>query len=467
MTASEIPWVELAISLPLIGAVVTGRIRDPRRAFQAGVAFTGLTLALSIAAMIVFFTGTPYYSLQERLLGSAMFRLDELNAPLLPLVALLHFLTCVATPRSKMRRFSVGWSLTSESIRLAIFACQYPPLLLALLVLCVLPPVMELRNRREPVRAYAIHMALFVVLLIGGGAGLQLSGKGAFAGWASAAMMLAILLRCGMAPTHTWLIDWLERASFGNAILFVTPLTGMYAAVRLVLPVAPDWVLNTIGLASLVTTVYAAGMALIQNDARRFFAYFFLSQASIVLIGLELHTPAALAGSLSMWISSSLSLTGFGLTLRALEARIGRVDLTRFHGLYRRTPSLAIAFMITGLACVGFPGTLGFVAAELIVDGAVVADPVVGLGVVLATALNGMAVVRVYLLLFTGADEPSTLSLIMGPRERFAILTVLALVIGGGLYPMPGVASRDRVARTILAERAVTVPGAAVPAAGH
>ena len=42
--------------------------------------------------------------------------------------------------------------------------------------------------------------------------------------------------------------DWFEHASFGNALLFVTPLTGVYAAVRLVLPIAPDWVLQGIGL---------------------------------------------------------------------------------------------------------------------------------------------------------------------------------------------------------------------------
>ena len=43
----------------------------------------------------------------------------------------------------------------------------------------------------------------------------------------------------------------------------------------------------------------------------------------------------------------------------------------------------------------GFPGTVGFISAELLVDGAVEFNPAVGLGVVLAGAINGIAVVRV------------------------------------------------------------------------
>ena len=60
--------------------------------------------------------------------------------------------------------------------------------------------------------------------------------------------------------------------------------------------------------------------------------------------------------------------------LRALEARYGRLSLDGFHGLYQHSPALAVGFLLTGLASVGFPGTLGFVSTELLVDGAVEAN---------------------------------------------------------------------------------------------
>src|SRR5206468_3540687 len=134
--------------------------------------------------------------------------------------------------------------------------------------------------------------------------------------WATVPLLAAVLIRCGTVPAHCWVTDWFEHSSFGNGLLFVAPLVGVYAAVRLVLPIAPDWVLRSIGLFSLVTAVYAAGMATVQREARRFFAYLFLSLSSLVLIGLELHTPISLTGSLCLWISVPLSLAGFGLALR-------------------------------------------------------------------------------------------------------------------------------------------------------
>src|SRR5207302_8790252 len=125
--------------------------------------------------------------------------------------------------------------------------------------------------------------------------------------------------------------DLCENGTFGNSLLFVTPLTGAYLAVRLVLPIAPDWVLTSLGVVSLVTALLAAGMATVQTDARRFFAYLFLSHASLILVGMqsvgmESHAAIGLTGALALWLSVGLSLGGLGLTLRALEARVGRLS---------------------------------------------------------------------------------------------------------------------------------------------
>ena len=148
-----------------------------------------------------------------------------------------------------------------------------------------------------------------------------------------------------------------------------------------------------------------------------------------------------------------LSLAGFGLTLRALEARRGRLNLTEFQGLYEHAPALAVCFLLTGLASVGFPGTAGFVGAELLVDGAVETYPYVGVAVVIAAALNGIAVVQAYFKLFTGTRHQSTVSLRLGKHERFAVLTLVAFIVIGGLLPNNGVASRYRAAHELLQHR--------------
>jgi NADH-quinone oxidoreductase subunit M len=73
--------------------------------------------------------------------------------------------------------------------------------------------------------------------------------------------------------------------------------------------------------------------------------------------------------------------------------------------------------------------------------------------VVLTAALNGIALLRVYFLLFTGGKHLSTVSLRITPRERLGVLTLSVMIIGGGLFPQPGVADRYRAARTILERR--------------
>jgi NADH-quinone oxidoreductase subunit M len=454
-----LPWLDFAIVVALAGALGVSRVRNPDHAFRWGLFLTGTVFVSAFLAWLGFYlqgaTETePRWSLQRYLFGRQPLGIDELNAPLVPAVALLHFLTALATPRTRMRRFSYSWSLAAEAIILAKFSCNDLSLLIVLLAVGTVPPYMELVNRNRPTRVYVLHMTLFVGLLTVGWFSLGwVGGRLEPGSWATVALLAAVLIRCGVVPTHCWITDWFEHASFGNALLHVIPLSGVYAAIRLVLPFAPDWVLQSIGLISLVTAVYAAGMALVQREVRRFFAYLFLSHASLVLVGLELHTVVSLTGALALWFSVMLSLGGFGLVLRALEARFGRLTLVTHYGLYEHSPTLAACFLLTGLASVGFPGTLGFVSTDLLVDGATLFNPSVGLAIIATAALNGIAIVRAYLLLFTGARHTSTVSLRLGFRERVAVLTLAALILGGGFFPQAGIASRQRAAETLLEDR--------------
>lgn len=451
MIVLPLSWLEAAILLAAFGAVAVSRLRNLERAWRWGVCFTSLVLLCTIAASFGFYFQEANrkdagWSLQTYFFNRPYFGLDELNAPLLPAVALLHFLTALATARTRMRSFSLTWSLSAEAAHLAKFSCTDSIVLIVLLTLGAILPLVELLNRGQPVRVYVLHMILFLALLWSGG--LLLGGTAA-----AVVLLAAVLIRCGVVPFHCWITAWCEQASLGIALLYLLPLTGVYAAIRLVLPLAPDWLLSGLGLLSLTTAFYAASMALVQRDTRRFFAYFFLSHASLVLVGLQLHTLVSLTGALSLWFSILLSLGGFGLVLRAVESRFGELSLGQHRGLYEQAPMLAVSFLLTGLAGIGFPSTLGFIASDLIVEGAVGVHLFVGLAVLATGALNGIAILRVYLLLFTGARHTSTVSLDITRRERIMVLTLAALIVGGGLFPQWGLSSRQRAAETILEGR--------------
>ncbi|MBX9583926.1 MAG: Na-translocating system protein MpsB, partial [Gemmataceae bacterium] len=175
----------------------------------------------------------------------------------------------------------------------------------------------------------------------------------------------------------------------------------------------------------------------------------------------------SLTGALCLWVSVALSVGGMGITLRAVEARFGRLSLALYRGLYDQAPALAVGFLVTGLGAVGFPGTLGFIAAELLVGGAAEVSPAVGVGLAVAAAVNGVAVLRAYFRLFTGTRHASAVPLGITPRERFAVLTLAAFVLGGGLYPQPGAAHQSAVAVEVLAARADRTGDPPHPPAGE
>lgn len=469
MPELHFPWLELSILIPLFGSLIVRLPNDRELARRICVGIALATLVCATGEWIDFirlgtFEAHDHWDVVAKYLHFEIFVVDELSAPLLPLAALLYLLTIFSTLRTKAQRFSLSGTLLSESILLATFSCRAGWMLIALLAVSTIPIWFELKVRRgQSTRVYTLHMALFIVCIVTGYALLpanaaeQMESPTMATLIAGALLTVGALLRSGIAPLHCWMTDLFERSTLGTALLCVAPMPGAYAIMRLVLPIAPSWALQGIAILSLITAVYAAGLALVETDSRKFFCYLFLSNSSLVLVGLELVTAIGLTGALCLWISVGLSLGGLGLTLRSLESRVGRVDLARFNGLYEHTPVLAGLFLLTGLASIGFPGTIGYVGLELLVEGAVDVYPLVGIAVVVAATLNGIAILQAYFRIFTGTQFDVSVSLQTKLPERIAVLVLTVLIIGGGLWPQPGVASRYHAAQALIEQRGQSV----------
>ena len=447
-------WLLAALLIAVFGASWApqgdGRLGIANRA----VLMASATLACTLAAWGSFaWVGNHDGSFLGQLWG-----LDPLTAPLLPLVALIYWLTTLTTVRTKLGRFSFRRAMISEVLLLALLVARDPWLVIFLAAATCYPVAVELRQRGRSARVLLGHMGLSTALALFGQAFLTWGPTSMSRLWGVLPLFLAVLIRCGVFPFHSWVPHLYQHASFGTALLFTAPLTGAYLLVRLVLPQATDELLQTLGLMSIFTAVYAAGLALVQSDGRRLFAYLLLSHAALVLCGMEMVTVTGLTGALSLWLSVGISLTGFGLVLRAIEARCGSLPVHELRGLYLSMPSLASSCLVLGLASVGFPGTIGFIGAEMLVEGAVVTYPHVGLAVVVAAALNGIAVVHCFLMMFGGPNRRTSVSLGILPRERIAVLVVIGLVFLGGAVPQIGVASRHHAAEALLAVRGPALP---------
>ncbi|MDP1563608.1 MAG: proton-conducting transporter membrane subunit, partial [Pirellulaceae bacterium] len=368
MSEFRVPWLLLAIGIPAVAAVLLSQVKDGQRAKQGCLWALGLSLAATIAEWIEFSQlhanqAHDRWDVVAWLIGFEVLVVDRFSAPLLGLHALYSFLLVLATMRTKISRVSFGQLLAAHVVHQLMFSVNHPVILLVLAAVNLSFPWYELRMRGKGTRVFLVHaVVLLVCLSLGYGMARIGESNVILASVGHGLLVLGLMARCWTIPFHCGLVDLYDRMGFGSAILFSAVMVGPYLAIRLGLPVLPDWSMQVLAFFGLLTAAYSASMALVQTDVRRVFCYLFLGHGSLILVGLETGTAAGVAAALGLWLGSSIAVVGLGLTLRSLEARFGRLSLAEFKGYYEHVPQLASLCVVTGLALVGFPGTVGFVA---------------------------------------------------------------------------------------------------------
>ncbi len=457
------PWLALAAALPALVIGLSFVDREVERLRRLAVGAAGLMLAATVVVAVL--PGLHDLSLRTSRLswvpgGESILRVDTLSAALLPLAAALWLLTVAVTPRASLDRRGLRRAALATLLTLASFLTESAVALFLLSAASVWTLLDALGDpaHRDQRRIAAAYLGASTLLL---GAGVALF-VGPFAGNVAVAttgmwlIVAAALVRKGIVPFHAWVPEVFDRGRLGPAILFNAPQVGAYITVVLIVPRASGEMLRVIAVLALGTAVYGAALALVQSSARRACGYLFMSQSALVMAGLDCTSTSALAGGLLVWLSAGLGFAGLARVILVLEARRGRLDLTSYHGGYERMPLLAVSFLCLGLACTGFPGTLGFVGQELLVNGAVDAFPVMGFAVVAASALTGLTIVRMYFALFCGRREPDA-----GPRfgltrrEAWTFAALVLALVGFGLAPRPLVDSRVAASDRILRQRDV------------
>jgi NADH-quinone oxidoreductase subunit M len=483
MTELPASWFLVPVLLPLACAELLPFVRGASHVrLAARLAAFATLAAASLLSSHCLAHGVDRVRAQLPLGGTSHalhFAIDALNAPLLPLATLLVLASLLAAPVTRLTLRELRATLWLETLLLLTLTSADLAVLSLGWVAQLLPIQVLLAGRsaeapRDP--------ATFVTRLYHAASALCVLGAClALAYWTRSGLLdldalrdaaraipapgrallfalfsLAALVRTGVFPLHSWLPLAFERGPLLPLSLLLSTRTGLYLLARFVIPVFPGesrMAMPALTLIALSSALFGALAALAQTDLRRLLAFWVISQSGIMLTGLVFGDADAISGSLLYWFSFATSTSGLALLISALEARTGTTDMRRFGGLVGQMPLLAACFFLLGLANIAVPGSVAFVAEDMLVHGAMEKHPLLTLVMIVAMVLNAVSFMRAFTTVFlgehrTGRAQLGTLQDLM-PREHLTAAALLLMLVAAGVFPGLLIAAQRPAAKTI------------------
>ncbi|HPE72069.1 MAG TPA: NADH-quinone oxidoreductase subunit M, partial [Candidatus Competibacter sp.] len=257
-------------------------------------------------------------------------------------------------------------------------------------------------------------------------------------------LFAGLAVRLALFPLHAWLPIVAKHGTVAAGMMFlVGAKVGIYALLRFVLPLLPaaarqwDAAIVALGLAGML---YGALLAFIRTDLRRLLAFAVISHTGALVAGLFSLTASGFKGGLLLSLNLGLAAAGLFIVAGLLYRRLGTTRFHRLGGLFDAAPLLGLTFLVVVLGSIAMPGTPGFEAAHLALEGVFESY---GWGVAIVAA-SGNVLAAGYLLwayqrIFLARNPKGVTLPLVDLRSRELIVAGLlcAVLIGVGLYADP------------------------------
>lgn len=238
----------------------------------------------------------------------------------------------------------------------------------------------------------------------------------------SAAGLIGLLLFIGTVgksaqfPLHVWLPDAMEGPTPVSAMIHAATMVsaGVYAVIRMYPLISLDEkTMTVIAFIGAFTAIFAATIAVAQNDIKRVLAYSTISQLGFMIAALGIHAYIAAAFHLvTHAFFKALLFLGSGSVIHGMEHgvlhtgnhKVDPQDMFNMGGLKNKMPITFWTFLIGGFALSGFPiVTAGFWSKDEILADAFGHDHYVLFGVLaFAAFLTAFYTMRQITLTFLG-----------------------------------------------------------------
>jgi NADH-quinone oxidoreductase subunit L len=233
-------------------------------------------------------------------------------------------------------------------------------------------------------------------------------------------------------PLYVWLPDAMEGPTPVSALIHAATMVtaGVYMVTRMnVLYSYSGVAMEVVGVVGAVTAVYAATMALVQNDIKRVLAYSTISQIGYMFMGCGVgaYTAGMFHLTTHAFFKSLLFLAA-GSVMHALS---GELDMRKMGGLKRYLPLTYPTFLIGAIAIAGVPPFSGFFSKDEILTSAFSSGRYLiwGLGIV-GAVLTAFYMFRLIYMTFHG-EERTAKEVRHHVHESPKVMTVPLMILAG------------------------------------
>ncbi len=241
-------------------------------------------------------------------------------------------------------------------------------------------------------------------------------------------------------PLYTWLPDAMAGPTPVSALIHAATMVtaGIYMIARsnIIYSMAP-FTMMFVAVIGLSTAVFAAVIALRQNDIKKVLAYSTVSQLGYMFLGLGVGAySAAVFHVMTHAFFKALLFLGAGSVIHAMG---GEQDINKMGGLGKNMKVTYVTFFIACLAIAGIPPFSGFFSKDEILAAAFSVSPIlyiIGVGGALLTAFYMFRLLSLtFAGKFRGTDEQlhhvhESPSAITFPLVCLAVLSAVGGLIG-------------------------------------
>ena len=266
---------------------------------------------------------------------------------------------------------------------------------------------------------------------------LVFSGASVYSGSHNVILWITILLFVGaigksaQIPLYTWLPDAMAGPTPVSALIHAATMVtaGVYMVARsgILYALAPES-LVFVASVGIVTALFAATIALYQNDIKKILAYSTISQLGYMFVALGV---GAFTGAIFHLVThaffKALLFLGAGSIIHAMQ---GEQDITKMGGLKKHLPKTYYTFLIASLAIAGIPPLSGFFSKDEILAGAFNYNILIWILGALGAVLTAFYMFRLLFLTFftsfRGSDKQKEH---LGEHSKTMNLSLIALAV--------------------------------------